>query len=173
MTWYMKAEPASDLVVTIGNVMKKYHSDLHDAGVRIDCLIARCEEGDPIIVRGFAALATIRITSARDRAMGMADAIMTIDGEAMPAWSEKRLQAVIDHELTHLEIAVDKKSGRPKEDDNGRPKLRIRKHDREFGWFDDTARRFGNDSVEVSQARSLLFDAKWIQEFLPGFDAAA
>jgi hypothetical protein len=171
MTWYSKAD--DDLNRTIQSVMSKYHKPLIDAGVSIDCLVARCEDEHPIKVRGLPALGTIKITGIRDRSLGLGDAIMTIDGEAMPSWNERRLQSLIDHELNHLELVINKKTGEVKRDDLDRPKLKIRLHDHEFGWFDLTARRFGNDSIEVSQAQGLIECARWIQEFLPGLAEVA
>jgi hypothetical protein len=38
-------------------------------------------------------------------------------------------------------------------DDLDRPKLRVRKHDHQFGWFDSIARRHGPASFEVQQYR--------------------
>jgi hypothetical protein len=94
---------------------------------------------------------------------------MTLDGERMDAWTSKRLQAVIDHELRHLMLAKNKKTGQIQLDDEGRPKLRIRPHDFEFGWFARTAELYGEESYEVSQAREIVA-AQFVQNFLPGFE---
>jgi hypothetical protein len=40
-------------------------------------------------------------------------------------------------------IAKNKKTGQIQLDDEGRPKLRIRPHDFEFGWFARTAELYG------------------------------
>jgi hypothetical protein len=87
----------------------------------------------------------------------------------MDAWTSKRLQAVIDHELRHLMLAKNKKTGQIQLDDEGRPKLRIRPHDFEFGWFARTAELYGEESYEVSQAREIVA-AQFVQNFLPGFE---
>jgi hypothetical protein len=87
----------------------------------------------------------------------------------MMAWSSKRLQAVIDHELRHLMLAKNKRTGEIQRDDEGRPKLRIRPHDFEFGWFARTAELYGEESYEVSQAREIVA-AQFVQNFLPGFE---
>jgi hypothetical protein len=94
---------------------------------------------------------------------------MTLDGERMDAWTSKRLQAVIDHELRHLMLAKNKRTGEIQLDDEGRPKLRIRPHDFEFGWFARTAELYGEESYEVSQAREIVA-AQFVQNFLPGFE---
>ncbi len=167
MAWYSIANEEVNL--TIQKVMKENHGDLHAAGVTITALIARSEEGPAIKVRGSEAAGSIRITKLAERTLGLGDALMTLDGESMIAWSSKRLQAVIDHELRHLMLAKNKKTGQIQLDDEGRPKLRIRPHDFEFGWFARTAELYGEESYEVSQAREIVA-AQFVQNFLPGFE---
>ena len=167
MSWYSIANEEVNL--TIQKVMKENHGDLHNAGVTITALIARSEEGPAIKVRGSEAAGCIRITKLAERTLGLGDALMTLDGERMDAWTSKRLQAVIDHELRHLMLAKHKKTGQIQLDDEGRPKLRLRPHDFEFGWFARTAELYGEESYEVSQAREIVA-AQFVQNFLPGFE---
>jgi hypothetical protein len=167
MAWYSIANEEVNL--TIQKVMKENHGDLHNAGVTITALIARSEEGPAIKVRGSEAAGSIRITKLAERTLGLGDALMTLDGERMDAWTSKRLQAVIDHELRHLMLAKNKRTGEIQLDDEGRPKLRIRPHDFEFGWFARTAELYGEESYEVSQAREIVA-AQFVQNFLPGFE---
>ena len=167
MAWYSIANEEVNL--TIQKVMKENHGELHAAGVTITALIARSEEGPAIKVRGSEAAGCIRITKLAERTLGLGDAVMILDGESMIAWSSKRLQAVIDHELRHLMLAKNKKTGQIQLDDEGRPKLRIRPHDFEFGWFARTAELYGEESYEVSQAREIVA-AQFVQNFLPGFE---
>jgi hypothetical protein len=170
MTWYTKAD--EEVNATVEKVMKKYHPDLHAEGVSITVLIARSEEGPPLKSRGNEILGSIRVTKLTERALGLGDALMMLNGEAMPAWNSGRLQAVIDHELTHLVVKTSKKTGAVERDDLDRPKLKMREHDYEFGWFAETAHRFGEDSFEFSQARELLASASWMQPLLPGIEDA-
>jgi len=149
--------------------MKENHGDLHAEGVTITAMIARSEEGPAIKVRGCEAAGCIRVTKLMERTLGLGDAVMILDGERLDAWSSKRLQAVIDHELRHLMLAKNKKTGQIQRDDEGRPKLRIRPHDFEFGWFARTAELYGEDSYEVSQAREIVA-ASWVQLLLPGLE---
>lgn len=167
MSWYSIANEGVNL--TIQKVMKENHGDLHAEGVTITALIARSEEGPAIKVRGSEAAGCIRITKLAERTLGLGDAIMILDGERMNLWTSKRLQAVIDHELRHLVLAKSKKTGEIQRDDEGRPKLRIRPHDFEFGWFSRTAELYGEESYEVSQAREIVA-AQFVQNFLPGFE---
>lgn len=167
MSWYSIANEEVNL--TIQKVMKENHGDLHAEGVKITALIARSEEGPALKVGGKEALGCIRVTKLTERTLGLGDALMILDGESMMAWSSKRLQAVIDHELRHLMLAKNKRTGEIQRDDEGRPKLRIRPHDFEFGWFARTAELYGEESYEVSQAREIVA-AQFAQNFLPGFE---
>lgn len=167
MSWYAIANEEVNL--TIQKVMKENHGELFAAGVTITALIARSEEGPAIKVRGCEAAGCIRITKLTERTLGLGDAVMILDGERMDAWTSKRLQAVIDHELRHLVLAKSKKTGEIQRDDQDRPKLKIRLHDFEFGWFARTAELYGEDSYEVSQAREIVA-AQFVQLLLPGFE---
>lgn len=167
MSWYAIA--TEEVNLTIMKVMEQNHPELYNEGVTITALIARSEEGPALKVGGRAALGCIRVTKLTERTLGLGDALMILDGETMPAWSSKRLQAVIDHELRHLMFAKNKKTGQIQRDDEGRPKLRIRPHDFEFGWFARTAELYGEESYEVSQAREIV-SASWVQPLLPGLD---
>lgn len=167
MSWYAIAN--EEINLTIQKVMKENHGELFNEGVTITALIARSEEGPAIKVRGCEAAGCIRITKLAERTLGLGDAVMILDGERLDAWTSKRLQAVIDHELRHLVLAKSKKTGQVQRDDQDRPKLKIRQHDFEFGWFARTAELYGEDSYEVSQAREIV-SASWVQPLLPGLD---
>lgn len=89
-------------------------------------------------------------------ALGVADATIVI---CRPTWvtlSQRQRDALIDHELTHLERATDKEDGTFQVDAVNRPKLKMRRHDHQFGWFDEVAQRHGEASPEVRQARRLM-----------------
>ena len=45
-------------------------------------------------------------------------------------------------------------------DECARPKLKLKKHDRQFGWFDKIAERHGHASGEVRQALKLFTEAR-------------
>lgn len=167
MSWFSIAN--EEINLTIQKVMKENHGDLHAEGVTITAMIARSEEGPAIKVRGCEAAGCIRVTKLMERTLGLGDAVMILDGERLDAWSSKRLQAVIDHELRHLMLAKIKKTGQIQRDDEGRPKLRLRPHDYEFGWFARTAELYGEESYEVSQAREIVA-ASWVQLLLPGLE---
>lgn len=148
--------PEAEVGKMIAEVMQQHHPLLNGAGVTIEALFARNYDKDgqaepAIVVRGQACAAKISITNLSDRVRGIADAKLIIDAEY--GWNrlaESRRIAMIDHELCHLEPAVDK-DGVPKLDDHGRPKLKIRHHDWELTGFADVAERHGEAALEVHQ----------------------
>jgi len=164
-------------VSAVDRVMKTYHGRLSDVGVTCDTLLAFANtdvNGDPngcaIKLHGRECNAKIRIVSTKDRVAGRADVEMIIDGDKLDLWSEEELDALIDHELTHLELCVNSKGGLQR-DDHDRPKLKIRLHDREFGWFDEVARRHGEHSFEMTQAKAMIEeDRDFRQLYLIGFE---
>lgn len=141
----------------------EWHKDLNDNGVTVSCIVAIAkldEEGNPmgdaLKHHGVACFAVVRIVKQSDRVQGMADAEITLDGDRWAFLDDAERLAILDHELTHIEIV--KEDGAVKLDDGGRPKLKLRAHDYEHGWFNETAKRHGPKSQEVQQAQQ-LFDA--------------
>lgn len=136
-----------------------YHPELDQAQVTVGALFVFDDEASSENVlthNGYPAGAMVRITSLRDRALGMPDAVMIIDRAYWLMLRGPQCDALVDHELQHLELVVDEDTNLPLGDAIGRPRLSIRKHDRQMGWFDEVARRHGEASPEVRQARSLI-----------------
>lgn len=153
-------------------VLHQYHRELSEAQVTVDVLLAHADpdSDEPAVkAHGYPAAAVVRKIGLKDRVKGCADAEIVIDGDRIDEWSERELKALIDHELTHLEPQRDN-DGEFKTDDIGRPKLAIRLYDRQFGWFDIVAKRWGVDSFEVQQAVEMVRDYEFAQLYLPGFD---
>jgi Putative phage metallopeptidase len=151
---------APDVTDVIEAVREDYHDDLAD--VTIAGLFAFDSESSlPVLNHhGYPAGAIVRITPLKDRALGMADATIVVDRAGWLALSPRQRNALIDHELTHLEVKTEEEEGAkdpvPVYDSLGRPKLAMRKHDHQFGWFDEVAKRHGEASPEVRQARVLM-----------------
>lgn len=114
--------------------------------------------GDPIghalKLHGVPAHGIARVISAKDRALGRADAEITLDGDYWRLAPEPEREALLDHELHHFVVVPDGKSF--KTDDNGRPVIRTRPHEFEFGWFGIVASRNGAASHERMQAKSIM-----------------
>jgi len=166
------SDASSDLTTTIDRMAAEYHDDL--AQVTISALFVFDDEDSLPCLKhqGYPAAAVVRITPIRDRALGVPDAIITVDRATWQTLSAPQKNALIDHELEHLELVIDAETGKPKYDALERPKLRMRRHDHQLGWFADVARRHGEASCEVRQARQLIeqtgqlyFDfATWAEE---------
>lgn len=147
---------APDAMSHIEHMREEYHQDLD--GVTIAALFAfDSESSEPVLKHhGYAAGAVIRITPLRDRAQGIDDACIVIDRATWLTLSTAQRDALIDHELTHLARVTDEESSDLIYDALDRPKLKMRQHDHQFGWFDEIAQRHGDASAEVRQAKVLM-----------------
>lgn len=141
------------------------HKPLLDAGIKINALFAYPDldkygrpKNDAIKVNRYKALACIKATSYKDRVKGMGDVELLVDALAWGEMNILQKKALLDHELTHIQIIVDDYD-RPMKDNLGRPKITMRLHDAQFGWFESVAKRWGKHSGEQMQAE-ILFDKK-------------
>lgn len=133
------------------------HDTLTDNHVRVDFLFAFADVdettgeicGDALKCHGVKALGIARKLSPKDRAKGLGDAEICLDGDWWANADEKEREALLDHELHHL-CATDKR------DNLGRPVIKLRKHDYQFGCFDVIANRHGHHSQEQQQAKSMM-----------------
>lgn len=145
---------SADVINRIERLQQKFHSNLE--GVTIQSLFVFSEEpGCALKHQGYPAGAIAKIVSTKDRAAGLADAMIVVDRYTYSGLTEKRKDALIDHELYHFDLARDK-DGFPKADGLGRLKLKMRMHDHQLGWFDAIANRHGEHSMEVVQAKELI-----------------
>lgn len=153
-------------------LVEKHHFDLNNNRVRIDFIFANAtvdDDGVPsgpaISHNGYPCLGIARILGSKDRVMGRGDGEIVIDGDRWPNLSSEKQDALLDHELEHFQLKFDKYGG-VVFDDSHRPKLKVKKHDHQFGWFDSIARRHGSNSIEVNQFRALCEDESG-QYYLP------
>lgn len=163
----------NEVRLIVDEMVGMYHTPLRDAKVTIDLLFAfpksEDDETAPVKLHGYPCVAVVKINAYKLRVLGHGDAEITIDAHQWDELSEEERRALIDHELTHLELRTDK-DGFVKRDDLDRPLLKMRKHDHQFGWFDEVARRHGSASVEVQQATDFhrnTYKQLWL---LPLFD---
>jgi len=147
------------------NILTQFesHKLLLDCRARVDLVFAYADRddetneklNDAIKHQGVKALGVARILGLKDRAMGRGDAEIVLDGDWWSETaSEEQQRAVLDHELHHLAPKLTK--GQFTHDALGRPKLKMRKHDVQFGWFAVIAERHGKNSIEQMQAESLM-----------------
>lgn len=159
----------------LGKIVEKYHGGLHKAGVTFEVLMASPtvnkngeSSGPPLKKNGFPVLALVKITSLADRTAGMPDAMLQLDAEAWKDMKMPRKDALLDHMMTYLTVKTDKDDATVT-DDQDRPKLQRRKHDREVGWFDEVVRRHQFEAPEYQQFDSI---AKAMQQLnLPFLNA--
>lgn len=139
------------------------HALLVKAGVTIDFLFAHAKvdesSNEPIGFalkhHGYRALGICRKLSLKDRAAGRSDAEIVIDGDWWRDAGDEEREALLDHELHHMAVCVND-SDAVLRDDLGRPRLNIRKHDFQVGWFHVIAERHNKWSIERQQARALM-----------------
>jgi hypothetical protein len=165
---------APDATTCIEKIQAAHHTDLEDVTVSA-LFIFDLESTFPVLKhQGYPAGAVVRITPLKDRALGIADATIVIDRAGWLALTQRQRDALVDHELTHLTRKVDKDTGEMVCDVLDRPVLKMRKHDRQHGWFDEVASRHGEASPEVIQARRLMESSGQLYfDFEPREKAAA
>lgn len=150
---------SDDVLNRIEKLRKKHYVDLES--VTIQALFVFDQTNEQCLShQGYPAAAVTKIVSVKERAAGLADVMIVVDRFYYSSLVGDECNALLDHELYHIERVIDEKTGRPAHDVIDRPKLRLRKHDRAFGWFDEIAARHGHASVEVRQAQDLLSSAR-------------
>jgi len=147
---------------------KKWHPELEKARVRIDVLMVSTdgEDGAAIKANGYPADGLAKILPQEQRGAGTADARILLDAEKYDSLEDKERDALIDHELQHFQVVM--KDGVIVLDGNERPKLRMRRHDVQVGWFSVIAERHKEHSAEVQQAKAIVQRAA--STYLPGFE---
>lgn len=167
---YEKAQ--GDVLDMARDLIAKHHEHLLVPNkVKIDYIMvfaARDEDGNmtgPALTHhGYPADGIAKIISAKDRAKGMGDCEISLDGDRWSVMKEDQQAALLDHELTHFQLKCDS-SRVPRVDDLRRPLLKMKKHDFDFGWFTCIAERHGLASSEVRQAK-IIWDNQG-QAFFP------
>jgi hypothetical protein len=169
MTTFRKADDLDGLVL---EVMHKYHGPLESAGMTVQILYAypaRDANGEAtapaLRVGGYPALTSVQIMTHKRRAAGAADIEITLDWDNWSVSSVAEQRALLDHDFTHIELQTDS-NGNVKRHEDGRPLLRIRKHDQQFGWFDVVAFRHKEASTEVRECREMLDSVEFKQCYL-------
>lgn len=145
----------------VARLVERFHPELGMAEVTFDLMyVSRSDDDEgkkPVLtLHGVACLAIARIVPLKERAKGCSDAEILIDRDRFTDSTLEQQDALLDHELNHFELVRDADNC-IKTDDHHRPKLKMRPHDYDFGWFTAIAARHGKASFEVQQAR-LMFD---------------
>lgn len=170
--------PPQEVVDLVTEVLNEHHPALRDCAATIDVLFALAKtdkNGDipegahALKLHGYPCAAVVKVNAYKLRVQGHADAEIVIDGDNWDTYSPEEQRAILDHELEHLETVSDKDGGLVR-DDLGRPKLKIRLHDHQYGWFNSIVRRHGPHALEAQQARKFVND-HYTQSWLGFIDA--
>jgi hypothetical protein len=166
----------------VQKAIESYHPALTKEGVTVDCIIARrtvsvgaddTEERHCLKRNGYPIDAKIQVTSLVDRARGIADAKLTIDGYEWNHATDRQRLALIDHELEHLDLVPLKPTKKEpnltgnKRDDLNRPMLKVRPHDWMLAGFKTVAERHGEHSHEALQCRNFRYEYAQLNFFGP------
>lgn len=152
---YVRAD--DDVLDLLREVQEEWHGGLTDAGVTVDVLMVSDDAEDdsdapgPVLKHGgYPAAALIKIQPHIQRALGLGDALLQIDEGTWEGLDVAGRRALLDHELTHLELVYDE-DGLAR-DDCDRPKLKMRLHDYHLGGFIDVHKRHGKAAIETQNA---------------------
>lgn len=161
------ALPSVEHREALQRVLDDHHGHLTDIGVSVQLLLAHSDNGKPALKHhGVPALAVTSLVSLKHRVLGLGDALITLDGDRWKSLAAKERLALLDHECHHLDLVCEE--GKPQIDSAGRPVLKLRLHDREFGWFDLIAERWGKSSQEVQQLARFVDEAGQVYLFPDG-----
>ncbi len=159
----MTYREAGDLIkALVDKVTQQSHPELAREHVTISTVIASRDTKklgacQALKDRGLPIAAKTSITSLADRARNLPDAKLLIDDFAWQRLSSQRREALIDHELEHLDVLTIRPTKRngfasgTKYDDLGRPCLKLRPHDWELTGFQSVAERHAEASIEAMQ----------------------
>lgn len=159
-----KYEP-EDVRAVLAEALRRFHTRLVDLDLRVNVLKAykEDEEGNSIPavkLHGHPASAVARKFDLKKRIQTEFDVEILVDGLSWDSLPERQRLALIDHELTHFEVAKDK-DGRVKIDDIGRPIIKMRLDDYCLTGFLEVCQRHGDFALE---AKSILGAAAGIRE---------
>ena len=139
--------PDESTVSILEDVMNEYHTELVNAKVNVGIIICRKETKEGFSLEAFPpALARVRPTPRKQRLYCEHDAIIEICHLRWENSSTATKKAIIDHELTHLQVR--EKNGEAIIDDLGRPLLRMRKDEIDLTAFPEVISRHGINAIE-------------------------
>ena len=151
-TWHLCSN-LDEPVTLAAHLMRRFHQDLADADVRVLILFAANPDTPPLKKGGYPAAALVRVLALKWRVVTGYDALVELDQAVWDAAERDRRAAIIDHELSHLELVVaENEEGKvvPVRDDANRPKLKLRDGDWFVGdGFVEVIERHGEAALEV------------------------
>lgn len=149
---YEKANP--DVMRLLEAVVKQHHKDLAKEGVRVGVTMVECEDGPAVTHAGQPCAAKVELVTLAKRVHAPVDAIIQVDEAIWKELNGEARNALIDHEVTHLELVRDAKE-KVKRAADGRPKIRLRPDDWMLTGFAEVVKRHGRAALEYQALRSL------------------
>lgn len=149
-------------------VMDTYHPELVEVNVSIGIVMvtaARNEAGEPtgpaITKGGNPVAAQIRKTIAKQRLhmVEKRDALIEIDADQWAVMEDDHRLALLDHELTHIEIRRDENLA-PVITDDLRPALKLKPDDFALTGFFEVIKRHRRAALEYQSVKSVVFDQR-------------
>lgn len=157
-TQYRRADRATHELVR--DVMHRYHRQLEIVGCTVVVVVVSSRDSEtetlvPVLrERGYSAAALVNVTPIAWRACDVADVRIRLDAAAWEERSERQRSALIDRCLSGLDLRLDDDL-LPMFDTCDRPMLERVLADAHLEWHGGVAARWGEDSLEVEQAREL------------------
>ncbi len=141
-------KPHADAEALLARAVREYHPHLHEAEVRVALLMAANEVGPALKKAGYSCAAIVSVVPLDWRLLCDYDARIKVDRRTWDDLTAEGRLALLDHELSHLHLADDKR------DDLGRPKLKVVPADWNGGdGFKAVVARHGEAAIEYENAR--------------------
>ena len=166
---YKRADRATHELVR--DVMHRHHRQLEIVGCTVVVVVvsSRDSETETLVPalreRGYDAAALVSVTPIAWRACDVADVRIRLDAAAWEERSERQRCALIDRCLAGLDVRLDDDL-LPMFDSLDRPVLERVLADAHLEWHGAVAARWGEDAIEVEQARE-LYEGAWGQCLFP------
>lgn len=119
----IKRADHEDMYDLMDDLIARHHKHLEEVAVGLAFYSGWNPDSD-----GQLKLGKCRIVSELDRKLHGCGVIIVLNQDAWEAFSEKQRAALLDHELCHAELKLNKDLETVRDDD-GRPVCRLRKHD--------------------------------------------
>lgn len=144
-----------DIYRIIDRLLPAWNPELDEVGGKVAVLFVESEDGEPALKNGgYPAAAIVSIVPLVQRMFVRHDALIRIDHRAWCELPDRCREALLAHELLHLEVVkdLDPSPGAPwwKTDDIGRPKLKIRPADWNGGdGWKSIVEHYGQEAIEM------------------------
>ena len=154
----------------VQTILEKYHDDLHQVELTVGVLLAHRDESQEPSVKdaGYPVEAVRKITSYRERVLGMEDLVFTLDATVFADLPGPAVDAWLDRLLTSVELVRDDE-GEVRCDDAGRPKLKKRLCDWMLSGYELIAKRHGAAAPEARAFQDVYAEHRqtffgWLRE---------